>query len=446
MRILLQQLRSAIIWLALIIPSAMVVGLVCALFLYSLHAVTSQRFDAPWLLFLLPLGGLGVGWLYHHFGGKSVEGNNLIMDQIHAPGGGVPTRMAPLVFLGTLVTHLFGGSAGREGTAVQMGGSIAGTICRMLRLDANTTRTLLMCGVAAGFGAVFGTPLAGALFAMEVLMIGRMRYDALLPCLIASVVADWTCHACGAQHSHYVISYVAAGDGAASTFHLELGVFLKVIVAAVFFGFMSVAFAKLTHGIGGVFRSKISYPPFRPLVGGILVVALCYLVGTRDYLGLGVWSNDPNAVTISSLLGNGETHHWSWFWKLLFTAVTLGAGFKGGEVTPLFFIGAALGNALAWVLQAPPSLLAAIGFVAVFAGATNTPIASTVMGIELFGATYGIYLACGCMIAYYASGHSGIYLSQRIAIPKFKDHHMSPEISLKELHDRRRGRDKEPKN
>lgn len=432
----LKQLRSAALWLALVVPTAMLIGAVCAGFLISLHWVTDSRMSSPWLIYLLPLAGLTVGLLYHHFGGKSDEGNNLIMDQIHEPGGGVPKRMAPLVFVGTIVTHLFGGSAGREGTAVQMGGSLASGISRYLGLDGHSMKILLMCGIAAGFGAVFGTPLAGAIFAIEVLMIGIIRYQALLPCLIAAIVADWTCRLCGGLHTSYAISYLSNDAPPSSFFHLELVLVIKVALAAVLFGFGGTLFASLTHGISRVFKAQISYPPLRPFIGGWLVIGLFLLVGRSDYLGLGVWSNDPNAITISSLLSSSEVQPWSWFWKLIFTAVTLGAGFKGGEVTPLFFIGAALGNVLAWLLGAPPSLFAAIGFVAIFAAATNTPIACTMMGIELFGATHSVYLAIACFIAYYASGHNGIYLSQRIGIPKFNSNPIKPNTALRDLHSR----------
>ena len=399
-------------------------------------APTHVRFAHPWLLYLLPLAGMGVGFLYHYYG-RSVEGgNNLIVDQIHRPGGGVPWVMAPLVLFGTLVTHLFGGSAGREGTAVQMGGSIASAFCRLFRLEAPQVRIVLMAGVAAGFGAVFGTPLAGAVFALEVLMIGRIEYDALLPSFIAAVAADWTCHAWGIGHTHYHIGYLASSASPAAFFHLDPWLLLKVAVASAAFGWASVIFAELSHWLSA-HCSSASFPtaPLRP--GPRRRPGHRFVLPRRHAAtswGLGVSSPwTPKAVTIVSLFQSSEIHYWSWFWKIIFTAVTLSAGFKGGEVTPLFFIGAALGNALAGVLGAPTDLFAALGFVAIFAGATNTPLACTLMGIELFGATHGVYIATACFLAYLFSGHSGIYLSQRIAVPKSKVIRLPPEISLRDV-------------
>jgi H+/Cl- antiporter ClcA/PII-like signaling protein len=420
-------------WLALIVPMAVVVGSACAFFLWSLDLLTNVRFAHPWLLYFLPLAGVGVGFLYHYYG-RSVEGgNNLIMDQIHQPGGGVPQRMAPLILFGTLVTHLFGGSAGREGTAVQMGGSIASAVCRGFRLESDKVRILLMAGIAAGFGAVFGTPLAGAVFALEVLMIGRIEYSALLPAFIAAVAGDWTCHAWGVGHTHYHIAYLANSAAPAAFFHLDAWLLLKVVIASAAFGWASTAFAELSHWLSGIHKRLVPYAPLRPALGGALVIGLFFLVGTSDYLGLGVSSPDPKAVTIVSFFQSPKIHYWSWFWKLLFTAVTVSAGFKGGEVTPLFFIGAALGNALAGVLGAPTDLFAALGFVAIFAGASNTPLACTLMGIELFGATHSIYIGTACFLAYLFSGHSGIYLSQRIAVPKTNAESLPPEISLRHV-------------
>ncbi len=383
------------------------VGSACALFLWSLDRVTGLRFSHPWLLWLLPVAGVAVGCVYH-FVGKSAEGgNNLLLDEIHQPGGGVPRRMAPLILFGTLVTHLFGGSAGREGTAVQMGGSIASTFARALRLSPEKMRVLLMAGIAAGFGAVFGTPLAGAIFALEVLTAGRVRYDALLPCFIAALTADAACQSWGIGHTAYQVQFLAAGP-------LQLTLLLKVLLASVAFGAASTLFAALSDCLTALFKKIIPLAPLRPALGGVFVIALFLLARTPDYLGLGV-SGPPGAITISSFFTSPDIHPWSWLWKLVFTLVTLSTGFKGGEVTPLFFIGAALGNALAGILGAPPDLFAALGFVAIFAGATKTPLACTLMGIELFGANHAVYLATACFLAYRASGQRGIYASQRSA-------------------------------
>ncbi|HWA08235.1 MAG TPA: voltage-gated chloride channel family protein [Opitutaceae bacterium] len=401
--------------IVLVLPVAALSGSASALFLWGLEKVTELRWNHPWLLFLLPLGGLLVGLVYHLFGQRAEAGNNLIMDEIHEPGGGVPARMAPLVFVGTLLTHLFGGSAGREGTAVQMGGSLAGAYGRLCRLAEGNRRILLMAGIAAGFGSVFGTPLTGAIFAMEVLVIGRMQYDALIPVLVASAVGDLVCSAWGIHHAIYRIDF----SGTATHHGLPESVLLgKVALAGIVFGLVSQVFAEVTHALKGQFGRFIAVPPLRPFVGGLLVIGLVYLVGTRDYLGIGVTSPDPGAVTILSAFNVGGAHPWSWWWKLLFTAVTLAAGFKGGEVTPLFFIGAALGNTLAVLLHAPVDLFAGLGFIAVFAGATNTPLACTVMGMELFGAQNTVYFAAACFIAYLFSGHSGIYTAQRLGVPK----------------------------
>ncbi|RXD04057.1 voltage-gated chloride channel protein [Sphingomonas sp. UV9] len=413
---------SVVRWTLILVPMAALVGTLCAAFLWSLDAVTRLRFAEPWLLYGLPLGGFGVGLLYH-LAGRSVEGgNNLIVEQIHEPGGGVPLRMAPLIFLGTVVTHLFGGSAGREGTAVQLGGSLASGFGRALRLDADGTRILLMTGIAAGFGAVFGTPIAGAVFALEVLAIGRVEYRALVPCLGAALVGDWTCLAWGIHHGIYRIDAVVAVDAL---------LVVKAGIAGVAFGLVGLAFAEANHLLGGWLKRIVPYGPLRPVIGGIAVIALVFLVGTRDYLGLGTLAATPDGLTIASFFGP-DPHPWSWALKFVFTVVTLSAGFKGGEVTPLFFIGAALGSALAPLFGVPTGVFAAIGFVALFAGAANTPLACTFMGIELFGATYAVPMAVACFVAYLCSGHSGIYLSQRVAVAKTPTDGLMPNATLRE--------------
>ena len=403
----------ALQWLGVLVPMAMAIGSASAFFLWSLDALTRVRFDRPWLLWFLPVAGLAVGWLYQRHGKSSDGGNNLLIDEIHQPGAGVPRRMAPLILLGTLVTHLFGGSAGREGTAVQMGGSIAASFARMFRIDAAGVRILLMAGVAAGFGSVFGTPIAGAVFALEVLVIGRMQYDALIPCFIASLVADWTCSAWGIGHTHYHVA--VAGGG----MEKDIILLAKVLLAAIAFGLAGTLFASCSHRLGAAFKKHIPQPALRPVAGGLMVITLFWICGTPDYLGLGVLGNRPDAITLPATFTSTEIPATAWLWKLVFTVVTLSAGFKGGEVTPLFFIGAALGNALAQAMGAPIDLFAALGMVAIFAAATNTPLASTLLGMELFGAGNGLYLAAACLVAYRFSGNQGIYTAQRPGTPKF---------------------------
>ncbi len=477
-------------WFVIAAPVAAIVGSAVALLLWALDVVTHQRFVWPWLLFLLPLVGAGISALYSILGAQSEGGNNLLMDAIYGfedddehedplsqqedepeivaeesvevaaenavekaedkhgisdSGVVVPRRMAPLIFIATIVTHLCGGSVGREGTALQMGGSIAATCGKIFHLSRADMRMLLMAGIAAGFGAVFGTPLAGAIFALEVLVVGRIRYDALIPCLFAAAVGAWTCSAWGIDHWHRTIEISGI---ATDKFLFDWVLAMKVAIAGVAFGLVSVFFAELTHTIDHFFKRKIARPIWRPVIGGVLIIGLTYLLGTRDYLGLGIYTHEPNGVTVLTAFYPGGAGDWSWFWKVLFTALTLGSGFKGGEVTPMFFMGATLGNVLAHIMGAPVELFAALGFVAVFAGAINTPLAGALMGIELFGSQGAIYFAIACFISYVSSGHSGIYLSQRIGIPKLRSVALPPDASLRVARDmkrRRRNKNQTPK-
>jgi len=412
-------LKHLVRWTVLTVPVAIAIGSVVALFLWLLATAIHFRFAHKWLLFLLPVAGLLIHFIYQTVGKSSEKGNNLIMDEIHQEGGGVPKRMAPVILITTIITHLFGGSAGREGTAVQIGGSIAAMFGKWFKLTGADMRMTLTAGVAAGFGAVFGTPVTGAIFALEVLTIGRIKYDALLPALIAAVTGDITVAAWHVSHTHYHIDPFTVAGGALNDFlHFDLLLLIKVIVASAAFGLASLLFSGMVHEIKALCLKIFKHKWMMPVFGGLVIIGLTLLIGKPDYLSLGVDAEYPGAVTIPSAFNAGGAHTWSWLWKTIYTTITLGTGFKGGEVTPLFYIGATLGNTLSSLLDAPVGLFAALGFIAVFAGATNTPLACTFMGVELFGGEHVLLFAVACFTAYLFSGNSGIYGSQRIVAPK----------------------------
>ena len=344
-------------------------GSASAVFLWTLEWATNYREANVWVIALLPIAGLVIGLSYHYYGESVVKGNNLLLDEYHSPQKIIPFKMAPLVFLGTILTHLFGGSAGREGTALQIGGAIADQFTKIFKLSNLDRKIILVAGISAGFSSVFGTPLAGAIFALEVMVIGRIKFNAMLPSFLAAVFANYFCNLWDiAHHTHYTIAAITT---------ITPATVLWSLLAGMIFGLVSMLFSKSTHFWGNLFKKYISYPPLRPVIGGVVLAAIVYLMGTTKYIGLGV----PTIVDAFNI----DLSSYDFFLKLLFTSFTLGAGFKGGEVTPLFFIGATLGNALIWIIPLPMGLLAGMGFVAVFAGATNTPIACTIMGIELFG-------------------------------------------------------------
>jgi H+/Cl- antiporter ClcA len=411
-RELFQQLfvtRQLFRWLLLASVAGVLAGTASAVLLISLNWATEVRESHRWIIALLPVAGLLIGMMYFYFG-RSVEGgNNLILDEIHTEipatasslNRTIPARMTPFILIGTVVTHLFGGSAGREGTALQTGASLADQVTRIIRrcglsFPEHDRRALLMAGLSAGFGSVFGTPLAGAVFGLEVLTIGSVGYDAIFPCFVAAFIGDWTTHALGVKHTLYQVTDISPITPAS---------LLSAVVAGAVFGITALLFARTTHAISARFKRLISYPPLRPFVGGAMVALAVLAVGTTKYIGLGI----PTIVAAFSQ----HLPRYDFAAKFAFTALTLGSGFKGGEVTPLFFIGATLGNALSSMLPLPSSLLAAMGFVAVFSGAANTPIAGGLMAMELFGPEAGAFAAIACVVSYMFSGHHGIYHAQR---------------------------------
>lgn len=377
-------------------------GSASALFLAALDFVTQTRLQNSWLLYLLPCAGLLMAWLYSRHGHGTDAGNNLLIDEIHNPKKTVPLRMAPLVLFSTLLTHLCGGSAGREGTAVQMGGSLADQLSPLFKLTPEKRKTLLMSGIAGGFASVFGTPLAGTIFGIEVLSIGRLHYKALVPCLISAIIADRVSLAWGIHHTVYTISTVP---------ELDVLNILWAAVAGICFGLCAYTFSWGSHRTQRELKKHISSPLVRIALGGVVVIALTTLLQSDRYLGLGIPQIVESFQTPSPL--------YDFALKMLFTIITLSAGFKGGEVTPLFFIGATLGSALTWLIPLPTGLLAGMGFVAVFAGAANTPLACILMAVELFGTTSGAYMALACVMSYFFSGHAGIYTAQKVEVSKY---------------------------
>ena len=392
-------------------------GSTSAVFLWTLEWATNYREANQWIIWLLPVAGFVIGLSYHYYGESVVKGNNLLLEEFHNPKKVIPFKMAPLVFLGTILTHLFGGSAGREGTAVQVGGAIADQFTKIFKLNNLDRKIILIAGISAGFASVFGTPLAGALFALEVMVIGRIKFDAIIPSFLAAVFATYFCDVWQiSHHTHYTISTITA---------LTPASILWALLAGIIFGLASMLFSKSTHFWGVLFKKQVKYAPFRPVIGGIVIAVIVYLMGTTKYIGLGV----PTIVDAFNI----DLNSYDFILKILFTSFTLGAGFKGGEVTPLFYIGATLGNALVWFIPLPMGLLAGMGFVAVFAGATNTPIACTIMGIELFGIESGVFIALACITSYLFSGHTGIYTAQVIGSPKHLFSKIEKGLTLTEI-------------
>lgn len=395
-------LRAQLKWIVICVLLGITTGSASALFLIALDWVTQYRENNNWLIWLLPIGGLLIGYSYYYGGKTVVKGNNLLLEEYENPQKVIPLKMAPLVLFGTIITHLFGGSAGREGTAVQMGGTIADQFTRVFKLDALERKTILILGISAGFASVFGTPLAGALFALEILFFSKISFKSIPLSFLAAYIAYFTVEFWNIKHTPYSILILP---------EISFTTLFWILTVGILFGLTAMLFSQSTHFWGRLFIKNIHFPPLRPFIGGIILAVAIYCIGTTKYIGLGI------PIIVDSFSNPNASY--DFLLKILFTGFTLGAGFKGGEVTPLFFIGATLGSALSLVVPLPIALLAGMGFVAVFAGATHTPIACTVMGMELFGVESGIFVAVACYTAYFTSGSVGIYNAQIVKGAKY---------------------------
>ncbi len=374
-------------------------GLASAFFLEALNATTRLWLAYPLLIWGLPVVGFVMAALYRVSGPAAAAGNNLIINAVHDPESQrVPLRLFPLVLGSTLLTHLCGGSAGREGTAVQMAGSIVGTVIKYLHIDRQESRLLLMAGISAGFASVFGTPLAGMVFGMEVLAIGSIRMKAAVPCLIAAMVGDATVRLLGVAHGQYLLHSLPV---------VSPGLIGWSVLAGVVFAGIAVLFVEGNRVVEGVGKQLIRDSRWRTAVGGVVVITFTYISGTREYNGLSL-------PLLSSAFSPAGVPMWAFALKLLFTVVTLGFGFKGGEVTPLFVIGATAGATIGRLCGLPMDVMAALGFVAVFGAAAQTPLACLILGVELFGAGLLVPMAIVVVVAVACVGQRGIYHAQRI--------------------------------
>jgi H+/Cl- antiporter ClcA len=387
-------------WVALAVVVGVLSGLLSAAFLESLDWATNTRNSNNWLVFTLPVAGLIVGALYHYVGRGLERGTNLVIDQIHSHSEWIPFRLTPLIFGASVISHVAGGSTGREGAALQFAAGVTDPISKRLTLPPADRSLMLITAIAGGFGSVFGVPVTGAVFALEVQRVGRVRYDALVPAFVASFVGDAVVRGLGVHHTHYPLF-------PSVTWNWEMGG--RVAAFGLVAGLVALLFVQLTRTVKKIAATYISWYPARPLVGGIILAVLVLVCGWRDYQGLSI----PLAVEAMNGSAAGQ-----WGTKLLLTSLTIGSGFVGGEFIPLFVIGALAGASYAHITGANIALFAMVGAVAVLAGATNAPLACTLLGIELFGGNGIVLFAIACAAAYATSGHTGIYHAQPISAHK----------------------------
>lgn len=397
---------------------AIIIGSTTAFLLNTNDYLGEVREGNSWLIFLLPLGGLIIGYIYMNYGknsgNDSAKGNNLVIEGIHGKAK-VLRRMGPIVYLGTFITVLLGGSIGREGASIQMGGSVAEAVIQFFKVNILDTKIFLMNGISAGFGAAFGTPITGAIFGMEMVALGKMKYHALIPCLVASFGGHYmTAAVWGVEHEKFILLTVP---------DKSVIVFMKVFLVSVIFSLVSVLYCQLRHGIQRISEKYLKKNHMlRAFVGGVIIVTLTLIVGTEDYNG--------RSLDMLEQAFKEDVPPFAFLAKLVFTAITIGTGFVGGEAIPLFFMGATLGNTLTAIIDLPMSFLAALGLIAAFCGGANTPIAAFVLSVEMFEGKGVEYFFIACVISYIFSGHHGLWPSQTIYEPKSRLYNIANEETI----------------
>lgn len=387
-------------WIFIAAVTGAIGGVIGSLFNLAVRYATSFRMEHQWMLWLLPVGGLLIVAIYS-VSRMEHENTNSIIDSIRE-GTRAPFLLTPVIFISTLITHLCGGSAGREGAALQIGGSIGANIARVFRLDDKDLRLATLCGMSAVFSALFGTPVTAALFALEFISVGIFYYAGLIPCLVSSVTA----------YGINVLFHIPPTRFHVTLVSLSWNMLWRVAILAVFCAVISVLFCFVIQNSAALARRQCKNVYLRAVIGGLAIIGLTYLVGCSDYNGAG-------EAQLISALEHGIARPTAFFWKILFTAITLACGFKGGEIIPTFFIGATFGCVVGPLLGIPAGFAASIGLVAVFCGAVNCPIASIILAVELFQSDYAIvYFALACGISYMLSGYYSLYESQKIMYSK----------------------------
>ena len=396
-----QTSHNFIKWFFLAVITGGIIGVISSAFGHALSIATSIRKDMPWLLFALPLSGLLIIFLYKKFG-KDDGGTNQVFSTVRARDE-VPATAAPLIFVSTVLTHLTGGSAGREGAAIQLGGSIANQLGRWFKMDEEDTHVIVMCGMSAAFAALFGTPMAAAIFSLEVISVGVMYYTALMPCLIASLIAAGVAGELGIHAEHFFEGFVPQMSIVTG---LQIGI--VVLVCTI----VSILFCMVLKLVGKTY-GKIPNKYSRIVVAAGIIIVMNLLLQTTDYMGAGT-------ELIVKAVQFGEARPWDFFWKLVLTALTMKAGFKGGEIVPSFCIGATLGCAMGQLIGFEPRLCAACGMIAFFCAVTNCPITSMLIAFELFGFEGVSYYLVAVAVSYATSGYYSLYKDQTIVYSKYK--------------------------
>jgi len=393
---------TSIKWVIFALITGLVVGSIATAFHFSIMIATMIREATPWVIFLLPIGGLIIVRCYRMVKDDKELSTNSVLSAIHS-NEKLPLKTAPLIFVSTVITHLFGGSAGREGAALQLGGSIGNGLGGLFHFDDNDKHIMIMCGMSAAFAALFGTPMAAAIFSMEVISVGIMQYSALVPCVIASLSAFSVAQAFGVGQELFLVTHVPNFTIFSAT---------KVTILAVLCAVLSIAFCVMLHQTEHLYKKLIKNPYLRIVVGGCLIIVLTLLVGDQTYNGTG--------MHVIEEAMEGHVIPYAFLLKMLFTAITIGAGYKGGEIVPSFFIGATFGCLFGNVLGFAPDLCAAVGMASLFCGVTNCPITSLLISFELFGYEGMPYYLLAIAFSYMLSGYYGLYSSQRIMYSKYR--------------------------